>query len=242
VSERRVRHFTDTEQWLECGACAVVEAARAAVAARGRFTLVLSGGRTPRPVYERLAASPAMPWSATWLFWGDERWVAGDDERSNRGTALAALAGAGVPAEQIIAVPTETASPEEAAEAYEARLRRYFAEAGGEPGVFDVVLLGMGADGHTASLFPGEAAVREAARWVRAVPKPGLEPWVPRVTMTLPLLSRGRRVIFLVAGAGKAGIVAEMASDPAGAAERYPAARVGAGGELLWLVLTDAGA
>ncbi|MCG2784211.1 MAG: 6-phosphogluconolactonase [Anaerolineae bacterium] len=206
--------------------------AQQAVAARGRFSVALSGGSTPRALYERLASaefSGRIPWRDIHLFWGDERCVPPDHADSNyRMTAESLLRRVPLPAENIHRIQGELA-PHEAAAHYEAGLRAFF---GGAP-VFDLVLLGMGDDGHTASLFPDSPALAESARWAVAVehtsPPP---PLVSRVTLTFGVFNAARRVVFLVTGAGKAQKLAEIrrgADLPAGRI-RPP------NGDLLWLV------
>jgi len=208
-------------------------AAVAAEAPRRRpFALALAGGATPRRLYELLAAEPyrsTLPWKQLHFFWGDERLVPHDHKDSNYRVAHdALLSKVPVPSENLHTFPMHF-SPDEAARAYEARLRAHFGERRGVP-VFDLVLLGLGADGHTASLFPGASALDETKRLVvthRAAGGPA------RVTLTLPVINRARRVLFLVAGADKAAAL-RMAIEGKG---KLPAQRVApAKGDLLWFV------
>jgi 6-phosphogluconolactonase len=177
-------------------------------AGEGPLSVCLSGGSTPKRLYQRLARSPrrdAMPWSRLHWFWGDERFVPPDDERSNARMAREALLDqAPVSPDHIHPIPVDAASPETAATAYEATLRSFYGSDRLDPArpLFDIMLLGIGSDGHTASLFPGKAAVEETQRWVTAA-EPGLEPFVPRVSLTLPAIAASRAVVFLVAGADK---------------------------------------
>jgi 6-phosphogluconolactonase len=216
-------------------AAEVLARAGEAVAARGAFTLVLSGGSTPRALYS-LLADPAgafaawMPWGRTQVFFGDERHVPPGHPDSNfRMVREALLAHVPIPAENVHRIRGELPDAAEAAAAYQRELE---AVLGGAP-VLDVVLLGLGEDGHTASLFPGSPALDERERWVAA-------PWVERlgafrVTLTLPLLERAREVVFLVAGAAKAAAL-RSALRGADAGEAVPAARVRPrDGRLLWL-------
>jgi 6-phosphogluconolactonase len=171
----------------------------------GVFTLALSGGGTPRRLYELLAGAPycdVFPWQRTHLFWGDERFVPHDDESSNyRMVRDAMLSRAPIPATNIHPVPTEGLTPEAAASDYERELKSFYGAAHLDPArpLFDVNLLGLGPDGHTASLFPGTAVLEERERWVAAVvgPKP------TRITLTYPALESSRHVAFLVAGKEK---------------------------------------
>jgi 6-phosphogluconolactonase len=220
-----IRRFESPE---ELAAAAAERIRRAAADARlPRFTLVLAGGGTPQPVYRRLAADPETPWGRTLLFQGDERCVPRDAPESNWGAALRALAGAPIPEAAVFAVRGEL-PPAEAAAEYEGRIRAVFGLPAAEtaPPAFDLILLGMGPDGHTASLFPGSPALDERRRWVTHTPAPPLEPRVPRVTMTLPVLNAARQVVFLVAGRQKLDILDEILRNPEESARRYPAARI----------------
>jgi 6-phosphogluconolactonase len=181
-----------------------------ALASDGRFSVCLSGGSTPRRMYERLA-TPAIasrfPWPRVHWFWGDERFVPPDDPDSNyRMAREALLARVPVPGGNVHPIPTQGVSPEQAAEAYEATLKRYHAAdiLGPDQPLFDVTLLGIGDNGHTASLFPGQPALRETRRW--AVATIGVDS-APRITLTYPALDSSRDVAFLATGAGKRDMV-----------------------------------
>jgi 6-phosphogluconolactonase len=166
--------------------------------------IALTGGSTPRGAYERLAAM-RLDWSAATLWWGDERCVRADDERSNYGLARAALLDRLPAAPPAVHRIKGELGPEEGAADYERELRAAFGD--GVPAL-DLVLLGLGPDGHVASLFPGQAALDERERLVVGVPEAGHEPYVPRVTLTLPVINAAREVAFLVTGATKADAVA----------------------------------
>lgn len=177
-----------------------------ALASTGDFSIALSGGSTPKRLYEILAGPPyrgGFPWQRTHLFWGDERFVSHDDSRSNfHMTSVALLSRAPIPPGNVHAVPVQGVSPIAAAAAYETELRRFHgpeALSALQP-LFDVTLLGLGTDGHTASLFPGTAALDERERWVLAVEGVKAE---PRITLTYPALESSRNTAFLVAGADK---------------------------------------
>jgi 6-phosphogluconolactonase len=169
------------------------------------FTLALSGGGTPRRLYELLSRPPyhdVFPWRRTHLFWGDERFVPRDDESSNyRMVREAMLSRVPIPAANIHPVQTEGLTPDAAASAYERELKSFYGAERLDRArpLFDVTLLGLGPDGHTASLFPGTAVLEERERWVAAVvgPKPC------RITLTYPVLESSRHVAFLVAGKEK---------------------------------------
>ena len=197
------------------------------------FSVCLSGGSTPQRLYESLAApeiASRFPWGRTHWFWGDERFVPHDHRDSNYRMAHDAfLSRVPVPDGNIHAVPTEGLSPEQAAAAYEATLKRHYGAAVIVPDrqLFDVTLLGIGEDGHTASLFPGQSALQEMRRWTVAVI--GAKP-EPRITLTYPALNSNLDVAFLAVGAGKRNVVAR-----AQAGDRtLPAAAVRPIGRLHW--------
>ncbi|MCS6776698.1 MAG: 6-phosphogluconolactonase [Chthonomonadaceae bacterium] len=177
------------------------------------FRVALSGGSTPRLLYAQLAAPPfqrAIDWSRVEIFFGDERAVPPDAPDSNYRMARdALLAHLPVPAEQIHRMPAEQPDLDAAAQDYEQTLRRAFAPAPGEWPRFDLILLGMGPDGHCASLFPGRPALLETRRLVVAT-EPGLAPFVPRLTLTFPVINHSAHVLFLIAGMDKAHTVAHM--------------------------------
>lgn len=199
-------------------------------AAHGRFAIALSGGSTPRRTYELLAREE-LPWDRIHWFWGDERFVPPDDQDSNYRMAREALLGdAPVPPGNLHPVPT-SGGPAEAARAYEAELKSYYGASELDPArpLFDVQLLGLGGDGHTASLGPGRPELEERRRWVVEVI--GWQPQA-RITLTYPALASSRHAVFLVEGAGKQAILARaLAGDTT-----LPAARLAPAGELRWLV------
>lgn len=194
----------------------VVDAAAEAVAARGRFTIALAGGSTPRATYQRLTLPPfvdRMPWSKTWVFFGDERCVGPEHPESNYRMAYdAMLSKVPVPPEQIFRVQGEAEDYEAVAQDYARKLAEIFGTRRGESPRFDLVLLGLGVDGHTASLFPGSPAVREVFRAVAAVHAAAAA--IPkRVTFTLPVITAAARVMFLAAGGEKAKVVKAVLVD-----------------------------
>lgn len=228
-----VRVFDDVAGLVRATADEIVAIARDAVDARGRFAWALAGGSTPRDVYRLLASDPyreRIPWSMIHCFWGDERHVPPDHPDSNFRMAREAMLDAvPLPAGNIHRVPAEEPDAQRAAAEYESALREFF-PAEDWP-VFDLIQLGLGKEGHTASLFPGGTALHERERWVAA-------PWVEaqntfRVTFTPPVLNHARRAMFLVAGDEKAAAlhaVLEGARDP----DLYPAQIVE--GNRLWMV------
>lgn len=229
-----IRLFDDLEALSQGAAEFFIDKAQDAMAARGRFSVALTGGATPRRTYEMLAQSPfrdRVEWARVHIFWGDERCVAPEDPRSNALLAQETLLRrVPVPAGQVHPMDCRP-SPREAARRYEALLQSFFA--GGEPR-FDLILLGLGENGHTASLFPGAPVLTETARWVAEVYV--AEQDLHRLTLTAPCINRGAAVVFLVAGAGKAAVVREVIEGPRDPS-RLPAQLIHPEpGELHWLL------
>jgi 6-phosphogluconolactonase len=206
----------------------------AATAGQGSFRVSLSGGSTPKTLYGLLASDEfrdRFPWQRVSWYWGDERFVPYDHPESNfRMTREAMLAKAPAPRENIHPIPTD-GTPEDAARRYERTLQQTYGAATLDPyrPLFDVTLLGLGPDGHTASLLPGDPALDERKRWVAAVAHGRPE---VRITMTYPALESSRRVAFLVAGEEKAAIFGAIRKG----GSRVPAARIRPVGELWWFV------
>jgi 6-phosphogluconolactonase len=205
------------------------------------FAVSLSGGSTPRRLYELLATpviASRFPWGRAHWFWGDERFVPHNHPNSNYGMARDAfLSRVHVPDDNIHAIPTEGLSPEQAAAAYEATLKRFYGADTLAPDrpLFDVTLLGIGENGHTASLFPGQPALQERQRWVVAAV--GAMP-EPRITLTYPALESSRDVAFLVTGAGKREVVARAQTGD----RTIPAGLVRPIGRLHWFTDRSAAA
>jgi 6-phosphogluconolactonase len=219
----------------------IVGDARRAIHDRGHFIFVLAGGSTPERTYSVLAdASHAagIDWSRTFVFIGDERFVPFDDARSNYGMARRVLlARVPIPSEHLFPIPTTEDSPAEAAEAYANQLARFFSsEVHAAPPRFDLILLGLGEDGHTASLFPGFPSLDIRDRWVTWSPPGALPPPVDRVTLTYPVLNAARHVLFLVAGQKKAIAVRDVLEGGASPQERPAAGVRPVDGQLTWLV------
>jgi 6-phosphogluconolactonase len=229
--------LADADAVAERTAAFVADAARRAVAARGRFVVALAGGSTPRAAYERLAALPGVPWDATWVWFGDERCVPPDHPDSNyRMAREALLARVPVPEAHVARIEGER-PPDDAAARYDALVRGE-AEAHGGGAAFDLVLLGVGPDGHTASLFPGGAALGERERWAVAVPAPAhVGPHVARVTLTAPALASAREVLVLAAGAAKR---AAAAAALGGGPDAPPAALAHGRERTVWLLDREA--
>jgi 6-phosphogluconolactonase len=212
-----------------------------AIKQRGRFAIALSGGHTPAKLYT-LWANAAQhgvqtPWDRVHLFWGDERYVPQDDPLSNyRMTRETLIEHVAIPAANVHPVPTNLPTPEKAAEAYEADLRAFF---GNAAPVFDLQLLGLGVEGHTASLFPGSPALEEKKKWVMAV-EAAAKP-TRRLTFTPVVLNEGRNTFFLVAGTDKREILTALRNEPDSKSSQYPAARIRPSGQTLWFLDQAAG-
>lgn len=205
--------FSDNKSFVNGSAEFIAECAARALDERGRFTIALSGGGTPRPIYARLADAEfqqRIDWTRTHIFFGDERCVPPDDTRSNYRMARETLFDhAPIPSENIYRIRGED-DPALAALAYEQQIQRLFRASA--PPAFDLILLGMGENGHTASLFPGTAALREKTRWVVPQYVEVMQTW--RVTFTAPLINAARQVAFLAEGAGKAQMLWNVLKGP----------------------------
>jgi len=235
-----LQRFASVTALANDAAARYCDAGRAAVAARGRFCVVLSGGRTPAVLFAALRSTPWVeqaPWRESHFFWSDERCVPADDADSNYGLAQRELLShVPIPAGHVHRAPTELGSPQQAAVAWEHTLREFFG-AGTSERVFpefDLVLLGVGADGHTASLFPGAPALETADRWVAATDPMGSPP-VSRLTLTFPVLNHARAVIFMAAGPDKRAVVDSIANARGSIRADYPAARVKPRQPPVWL-------
>jgi len=206
-----------------------------------RAAVCLTGGSSPLGLYRLLAQDPwrsKMPWADVHWFLGDDRFVPERDPLSNMGAAKRAfLDSAFVPKQNIHPIPTEAGDPETAARAYEGELKQFYGADRFDPErpLFDLVLMGLGPDGHTASLFPHSPALEESERWVVGVPRTNVEPFVPRVTLTFPALGSTREMLFLVDSADKSPILGRVL-----AGEDLPAHRAYAQGDLVWLIIRAA--
>jgi 6-phosphogluconolactonase len=229
-----IRVFPDPAALADSAARQIVERCQAAIDARGSFSIALSGGSTPRDLHRRLASPPLarqVDWAHVHVWFGDERCVPPDDPQSNyRMADETLLSKVPIPSEQVHRMRGEQA-PEQAAANYARELREFFKD---EPPRLDVILLGMGDNGHTASLFPGLKAVHEQQRWAMAEYVAEVGMW--RITLTPVVLNLGREVVFLVAGSGKASMlrqVLEGSFNP----DEHPAQIVRPNpGDVLWLV------
>lgn len=227
----------------------IIGVARDRVAEQGRFTLVLAGGNTPKGLYTLLRQSPyqqEFPWQQTYFFWGDERCVPPDHEHSNYAMAYQTLLGdpgLGIPNAHIHPMMEKVQTPEKAAQQYELKLKNFF-NLGSQQHwpVFDLILLGMGADGHTLSLFPGDDHHSSGyRRLVVQLYAPTGNPPGHRLSLTVPVVNQARHVMFLVTGRDKRPIIREIWTNQLQAQKRFPAALIEPKGQLLWLVDQEAG-
>ncbi len=227
----RIETLPDSQSLARHAAEWMTAAARAAA---GTFRVSLSGGSTPKALYSLLASPPFIdrfPWQRVAWYWGDERFVPHDHPDSNyRMTVDAMLSKVPVPLANIHPVPTD-GNPDHAAARYEQHLQREYGQSALDRArpLFDITLLGLGADGHTASLLPGEPVLKERKRWVAAVPHGRAE---VRITMTYPAIESSRHVAFLVAGKEKAAIFQAIRAGDSD----VPAAHVKPVGDLIWFV------
>jgi 6-phosphogluconolactonase len=202
----------------------------------GRVAVCLTGGSSPQQLYRLLTTDEyrsRIPWDRVHWFIGDERFVGLDDALNNMGAARRLFLDRQAPAANIHPIATDTADPEEAARRYESELKSFYGADDLDPArpLFDLVLMGVGPDGHTASLFPGYPAIEETGRWVTGVPEAHVAPFVPRVSLTLPALGSCREMLFEVAGADKRPILTRVLDG-----ENLPANRAHSIGETIWLV------
>lgn len=236
-SAAEIRTFPTPQDLFHAAAEEVIGSATRSVAERGRFTIALSGGSTPKSLYSLIAAnaSGSLPWAKIYFFFGDERHVPPTDAESNyRMAQETILSKIPVPVANVFPIPAENPDACAAAEAYEQTLQKFFSLKPGEFPRFDLILLGMGPDGHTASLFPETAALKENSRLVVAN-------WVEklhthRITLTLPVLNAARTLLFLVSGGDKASVLHEVLEGSA-PPDKYPSKLVRPSeGRLIWLV------
>jgi 6-phosphogluconolactonase len=230
-----LRVHGDAGQLARAAAELFVNTAADSIAARGRFWIALSGGTTARRMYKLLATSAfssRVDWERIRVFWGDERYLPANDPRSNyRISAEALLQHVPIPFMHIYRVPTEVNPPQAAADTYEHEIRHCFRVFDSVP-QFDLIYLGLGIKGQTASLFPHSPALKETSHLVLADFIAEVNLW--RITMSAPLLNRGRTVAFLVEGQQKAEVLRDVLLGPVDA-DRLPAQLIAPEGKLLWM-------
>jgi len=234
---KTVEVLPDLASLIQRSLAITLEEINHAIAARGQCTLALAGGGTPKPLYEALATQD-LPWEKIHIFWGDERYVPPDHPDSNQGMARQAwLDHVDIPPANLHPMPTDEADPAVAAQKYEQHLQRFFATNPGEFPALDLIFLGIGNDGHTASLFPHTEALHVRDRLITIGNKDGQ----PRITFTAPLINQARCVMFLVAGESKRHALSRIFTSQAEATD-YPARLIQTSGKLLWLLDQSAGA
>lgn len=234
-----IRILPDRSDLFKAAADEFVRQANFAIQKNGRFTVALAGGSTPKGLYSLLATNSDLPWDKVYIFFGDERHVPPEDPESNyRMARESLLSKVSIPPENVFRIPAENPDAAQAAENYEHTLQQFFQMPAGAFPRFDLILLGMGPDGHAASLFPDEIALQEKTRWVVA-------DWVEkfktyRITLTLPVLNNAAAVMFLVSGSDKAATLKEVLQGTQ-SPERFPSKLIHpASGTLLWLIDEEA--
>jgi 6-phosphogluconolactonase len=231
---RKIIPVTDAAALAQTAAERVV--ARIAANSGDRLSICLTGGSSPKQLYELLGADPyrsQIPWQRVHWFIGDERFVPPNDPLNNMAMARRAFLNRCAPLVNIHPIATDAADPDEAALRYEADLKAFYGADRLDRArpLFDLVLMGVGPDGHTASLFPGASTLAETERWVVGVPNAPVAPQVARVTLTLPILASCHEMLFEVSGADKRAVLSRVL-----AGEALPAARAHSTGETIWLV------
>ncbi len=235
--KKLIEVLSDKSALIERSLSLTVEKITNAVEQRGKCTLALAGGSTPKPLYESLAKQ-SLPWDKIHIFWGDERYVSPEHQDSNQRMARQAwLNHVAIPAENIHPMPTEAGDPALDAQTHEAHIREFFQVSPGEFPSLDLVLLGMGDDGHTASLFPHTEALKVSDRLITVGNKDGQ----PRLTFTIPLINQSHCVMFIVAGENKRPALAQIMASEADEIA-YPSRSINPQGELWWLLDEAAGA
>lgn len=221
----------------EALAQAAAERVMARIAANpGRIAICLTGGSSPKKLYQLLGGDTyrgKIPWDRVHWFIGDERFVPESDPLNNMAVARSTFLDRDAPSGHIHAIPTTADNPDRSAEAYARELRTFYGAENLDPArpLFDLVLMGAGPDGHTASLFPGFPEIEETERWVVGVPKANVAPFVPRVSLTLPALASCYEMLFEIAGHDKQPILTRLLNG-----ETLPALRARSKGETVWLV------
>ncbi len=226
---------SDASQLAAKGAQIFCKTAKETVALQGRFAVAVSGGSTPRAMHRLMSQKPYLsdiPWQKTHIFWVDERMVAFDHPDSNFGTAKKDFLNIiPIPSDQVYPIPVMT-RPEEGTALYQAKLKTFFHDMSSDNPVFDLILLGIGKDGHVASLFPGRPQIKEANRWVLNVK--GGQPNVFRLTLNYTVLNNARQILFLVSGSGKAAIVKTLLEN---SQAQLPAVKIRPpNGRVIWLL------
>lgn len=240
----QIKEFDEHSKMSQKAAEHIVELANACVKEQGCFVMALSGGNSPVQIYDRLGELPLkneMPWKKTLVFWGDDRYIPPGDRESNYHIANdAMLSKVSIPQENIFRIPTEVSPIEIAASLYETIMRKVFVKLRAidrekKLPVFDLVILGVGKDGHTASLFPGHKAVNEKVKWVTFVKAHARITLRERITITLPVINAAKNVMFIIAGEGKGEMIKQILDDKK-AGKAYPATMIKPDGQTVWFI------
>jgi len=236
-----VKAFPDLEQTCSALAEKIKDLSQEAIQLKKAFSLVLSGGKTPRKLYHILGTQyvEKIQWNNVHLFWGDERWVPFHHLESNYAMAFELMISKiPIPKENVHPMPVNAPIPALGAEIYETELKQHFdeIESAEKAFTFDAVILGLGEDGHTASLFPGNSALFESDKWVVSVQAPASFPIKDRLTLTFPAINISKNVFFLVSGEGKKKIVDSILNRKITERIMYPAEMVQPIGQLFWFL------
>jgi len=227
--QRNIEILPDRSALITKALSCVLEAYEKSIEAHGQFTIAVAGGGTPRPLYEALAEQ-SLDWSKVHVFWGDERYVPSTDPQSNEGMVRKAwLDRVSIPSENIHPMPTNYPDPATAAQSYEAELQSFFGKEQGEFPSLDLILLGIGDDGHTASLFPGTDALKVFDRLITV----GKKDDRPRITFTAPLINQAKEIMFLVEGSAKTKALQAILAE-SGDSNIYPSRLIQ--GNVTWLI------
>ena len=242
LMQEKIIRFSDVHTCIEEAADFICNKASQCVKENGLFTMALAGGATPKALYETLAREPyshRMPWDVTHLFWSDERLVPHDHPDSNYALAYRTMISrVPIPATNVHPAPVESGSAVDAAFRYETLLREFFSDKHHRQ-YLDLVLLGLGNDGHTASLFSGSPVLHEKDKWINFVLKPDIAPFHPRITFTLPLINNSDSVLFLITGSRKRDIVERIVGRFSGDDKIYPVSMIKPSGTLVWFIATS---
>ena len=233
MSTREIRIANDKAQLDRMGTDEIVRRVQESIADHGMFTIALSGGSTPQGAHALLAGHKELPWDKIHIFFGDDRHVPPDDKDSNyRSAKESLLSKISIPSENIHRIHTEL-DAQTAAQQYEDELKQFFKLPAGQWPRFDLIMLGMGPDGHTASLFPNTAALNENNRWVVANRVEKLNTW--RLTFTFPLINHAAEILYLVNGDDKAEVLKDVLENPN--RNLYPTQRVQPiNGKMIWII------
>ncbi|MBU0484664.1 MAG: 6-phosphogluconolactonase [Proteobacteria bacterium] len=239
-----IREYATPEEQIRDNSDLILQTALKEIKEKGFFTLVLTGGQSPQKLYESLASSvyaDRMPWQQTYIFWGDERCVKPNHPDSNFGMAQEKLLSKiKIPTKNIFRMAGEVRPREEAAKSYQKKIKLFFSEKkhrGISPDkipVFDLMLLGIGKDGHIASLFPYTKSLNVKDCWVITVPPGTIAPLIPRLTLTLPIINNTNSILFMISDNLKLPMVRQIINNRNKYITRYPAALIQPRQRLFW--------